>query len=155
MKKFTLALMAICIITGALAQSKYAKLPVQSIPAQAIKNQITPAQTVNPLTNSKSALEDILGTTFYDMQTNGTMDNRITTYPDASMAGVWIRGTANSAERGTGYNYYNGTAWQPAPTARIENDRTGWPSYAPLGATGEIVIAHLNDGLKISTRAVK
>jgi hypothetical protein len=25
------------------------------------------------------------------------------------------------------------------PSARIENDRTGWPSYAPYGASGEIV----------------
>ncbi|MEI7500908.1 MAG: T9SS type A sorting domain-containing protein [Bacteroidota bacterium] len=155
MKKSTLFLLAICIPAMAIAQSKYARSPVQSIPAKAIKNQIMPSQSVNPITNSKAVLEDIIGTTVYDMQTNSAIDTRITQYPDGSMAGAWTRGTANSNDRGTGYNYNDGTAWGAAPTSRIENDRTGWPSYAPLGPTGEIVIAHLNDGLKISKRTVK
>jgi hypothetical protein len=155
MKKFTLIMMVICISVMAMAQSKYAKMPVQSMPAKAIKNQMMPAQSANPITNSKAVLEDVIGTTYYDMQTNGAIDTRITVYPDGTMGGVWTRGTANSSERGTGYNYNNGTSWEPAPTVRIENDRTGWPSYAPLGPTGEIVIAHLNDGLKVSKRTVK
>ncbi len=155
MKKFTIFFLALCISALAMAQSRYANTHVKSIPAQAIKNQVMPSQSVNPLTNSKAVQADVLGTTVYDMQTNAALDTRITVYPDATMGGTWIRGTANSAERGTGYNYYSGTTWGPAPATRIENDRTGWPSYAPLGATGEIVIAHLNDGLKISSRKVK
>lgn len=139
----------------AMAQSKYAKSLRQSVPARAIKNQILPTQLVNPFTNTKATLEDIIGTTVYDMQTNGSIDTRITVFPDGSMGGAWTRGTTTGSERGTGYNYYDGTAWGSPPTSRIENDRTGWPSYAPLGPSGEIVIAHLNDGLKISSRSIK
>ncbi|MBM3434954.1 MAG: T9SS type A sorting domain-containing protein [Bacteroidetes bacterium] len=45
-------------------------------------------------------------------------------------------------DRGTGYNYFDGTTWQPWPEERIENQRTGWPSYAPFGANGELIAAH-------------
>jgi hypothetical protein len=154
MKKFTLFMLAFCISVMAMAQSKYSRLPVQSVPARAIKEQPVAAQPGNPVANTKSVMETTIGDSEYDMQTNGTIGNRLRVYPDGTMAGTWTRGFA-SAGRGTGYNYYDGAAWGPVPTARIENDRTGWPSYAQLGATGEIVIAHLNDGLKISSRDVK
>lgn len=155
MKKFTLFLMALACTTMLMAQPRYAKTRVNAVPMKSIKQQVLPSQPGNPVANSKAALENILGTTWYDMQTNASIDTRIHIYPDGSMGAAWIRGTTNSAERGTGYNYFNGTAWGPEPTSRIEDDRTGWPSYAPLGANGEIVIAHLNDGLKISTRDTK
>jgi hypothetical protein len=156
MKKFTLSLLAICMMTVAMAQSKYAKLPVQKIPAQAIKNQMTPAQSVNPFTNSKSAMEDVIGTTYYDMQTNGTIQNRMYVYPDGSMVGTWIRGTMTGSERGTGYNYNDGSAWGSPPLARIETRRAGWPSYSPWGANGEIVVAHDDIlGLLINTRPTR
>jgi hypothetical protein len=154
MKKFTLSLLAICIAAVGMTQSRYSRTPVQSVPAQAIKNQQPAAQPVNPVANSKSVQEFTIGDSQYDMQTNGSVGPRHKVYPDGTKVGVWTRGF-ESAGRGTGYNYFNGTAWPPPPSARIENDRTGWPSYAQLGATGEIVIAHLNDGLKISTRSMK
>ncbi|MCX6276833.1 MAG: T9SS type A sorting domain-containing protein [Bacteroidetes bacterium] len=155
MKKITVLLLALLCTSMLMAQSKFARVPIKMVPANAIKNQLTPSQPGNATANTKATLEDIIGNTWYDMQTNGAIDPRLTVYPNGSMAGVWIRGTTNSNDRGTGYNYFNGTSWAPEPTARIENDRTGWPSYAPLGPTGEIVIAHLNDGLKISSRTIK
>jgi hypothetical protein len=155
MKKFTLLLLAVMCASTMMAQSKLAKMPLKAVPEKAIKNQITPSQPGNQVVNSKAVLEDILGNTYYDMQTNASVDTRITAYPDGTIGAAWIRGTTNSNDRGTGYNYFDGTAWGPAPTARIENDRTGWPSYAPLGPSGEIVIAHLNDGLKVSKRDTK
>ena len=42
--------------------------------------------------------------------------------------------------------------------ARIETDRCGWPSIAPLGENGEIVVSHYagnQDGIAINTRATK
>ncbi|MEZ5197863.1 MAG: hypothetical protein R2764_16195 [Bacteroidales bacterium] len=63
------------------------------------------------------------------------------------------------SDRGTGYNKYNGTTWQPIPTERIESQRTGWPSYAPLGENGELIVAHLSnadmDGLLFNKRTNK
>ena len=142
MKKFTLFLLVICISAMAMAQSKFAKAPVKSMPAQAIKNQILPVQSVNPITNSKAVQEDILGSTIYDMQTNGAIQNRMYIHPDGTMAGTWTRGTDVGSQRGTGYNYYNGTTWGDPPTGRIETRRAGWPSYSPWGANGEMVVTH-------------
>jgi len=154
MKKVTLFLLAFCFSMLAFAQSKYSKSPVQSVPARAIKNQPVAVQPANPVANAKSVLETTIGTSQYDMQTNGSIGQRLRVYPDGKMAGVWTRGF-ESAGRGTGYNFDDGTGWGTVPTSRIENARTGWPSYAQLGADGEIVIAHLDDGLKISTRTVR
>lgn len=155
MKRFTILILAMICASFAMAQSRFARSTETAVQLKAIKNQDAPAQPVNSVANSKAVLEDNLGTTWYDMQTNASVDTRITVYPDGTIGAAWIRGTTNSNERGTGYNYFDATSWGPAPTSRIENDRTGWPSYAPLGPSGEIVIAHLNDGLKVSQRPVK
>lgn len=88
--------------------------------------------------------ETIIGKTFYDLQTNTMLGNRIYMFPDGAMGAVWTRGMTATAfpDRGTGYNYSDGTSWGPEPTDRIESLRTGWPSYAPLGADGELVVSH-------------
>lgn len=155
MKRFTILILAMICASFAMAQSRFARSTETAVPLKAIKNQDAPAQPVNSVANSKAVLEDNLGTTWYDMQTNASVDTRINVYPDGTIGAAWIRGTTNSNDRGTGYNYFDATSWGPAPTSRIENDRTGWGSYAPLGPSGEIVIAHLNDGLKVSQRPVK
>ena len=116
--------------------------------------------------NYKSALmtpeEADMGTTWYDLQSNTSMQNRIHYYNDGTIGGAWIFGEEHATgfgDRGTGYNYFDGNAWGPAPTARIEGDRTGWPAYAPLGENGEIIVAHYSgaaiDGLAISIRTDK
>jgi hypothetical protein len=75
------------------------------------------------------------------------------------MAATWTRGMTPTsyADRGTGYNYNDGTAWGAYPDERIENVRTGWPNYAPFGENGEIICTHTggNDGLLFSWRATK
>ena len=88
------------------------------------------------------------------------LSNRIYTYPDGSIGVVWTRGidgAPNFPDRGTGYNFFDGSTgtWDDMPTERVEDERTGWPSYAPLGENGEIIVAHLAAGLKISTREQK
>jgi hypothetical protein len=100
-----------------------------------------------PMVLNKSLLDDPnLGTTYYDLQTNTSLDHRLHYYSDGTMGGTFTRSQEQSgySDRGTGYNFYDGTTWGLAPTARIETLRTGWPSYFPLGATGEGVIAHQN-----------
>jgi len=88
--------------------------------------------------------EEIIGDTWYDLQTNNSCQNRLYLYDDGTIGAAWTRGMnhPNYTDRGTGYNFYDGLSWQPMPEERIENDRTGWPSYAPLGENGEIVISH-------------
>jgi hypothetical protein len=88
--------------------------------------------------------EDTIGNTYYDLQTYASCQNRIYVYDDGTIGATWTIGMNPSAfaDRGTGYNYFDGTSWQPWPTARIESQRTGWPSYAPFGINGEIIVAH-------------
>lgn len=97
----------------------------------------------------------IVGESMYDIQCNSGVSNRVWRYEDETMANIWIRGMQNAPscpDRGTGYNYFNGSDWAPMPEARIEEDRTGWPSYAPYGANGEVVVAHSAAGLIMSKR---
>ena len=115
--------------------------------------------------NQKSALftpeEYIMGDTWYDLQANTSMQNRIHFFDDGTIGGVYTFGNAPDAfpERGTGYNYFDGTTWGPLATARIESDRTGWPAYAPWGENGEVVVSHYSgaavSGLALSKRADK
>ncbi len=89
--------------------------------------------------------EEIIGNTFYDLQSNTSSQNRFHVYPDGTMAGTFTFGLDFpnfSGDRGTAYNYYDGSAWGPYPTERIESLRTGWPSYAPYGENGELVVSH-------------
>ncbi len=136
-------------------------LQTLSMPASvAIDNQLfAPINPGNTVVNSKAALDEVIGATRYDMQTNGSCQNRFYVNEDGTMTGTWTRGLLDAGgytDRGTGYNYYNGSTWAAMPTARIETVKTGWPSYAPLGATGELVISHRSAvlPLKMEKRAV-
>ncbi|MCX6271386.1 MAG: hypothetical protein NTU44_09245, partial [Bacteroidetes bacterium] len=115
------------------------------------------SQKSNPYVKSTTTLSDtIVGTTRYDLQSNGSTQNRIYLHPDGTIGVTWTYGIAETAfnDRGTGYNYNDGHVWGPEPTARIEDVRVGWPSYFPVGTNGEMVITHIgtNAGLKISKR---
>lgn len=89
--------------------------------------------------------EEIIGNSYYDLQSNGACQNRIYYYNDGIIGATWTFSLDYSPfpDRGTGYNYYyyNSGPW---PSERIESDRTGWPSYAPLGEYGEIVFSHFS-----------
>lgn len=98
-----------------------------------------------------------IGSTYYDVVTNGTSRNTITAFPDGTAAAVWTTANDDAATRGTGYNYFNGTSWgtPPDPATRIETVKTGFGIVAPLGA-GECVIAHNGTtGLTFNKRATK
>jgi len=106
--------------------------------------------------------EEIVGNTFYDLQSNSSMQNRIFVYDDGTMGAVWTIGYdfPNFADdRGTGYNYFDGNEWGPIPTERLEADRTGWPAYSAWGENGEINVIHYSgaatEGLNFSRRETK
>jgi hypothetical protein len=106
-----------------------------------------------------------LAQTIYDLQTNASIGNRASRNADgtghANYTFTPITG-ANATDRGTGYNYYNGTSWSAAPSARIENVRVGFGDYAILPNNKELVVAHGagngvggNGSLQLSTRPSK
>jgi hypothetical protein len=88
--------------------------------------------------------EDIIGGTRYDLQTNSSIQNRMHVFEDGTIGAIWTMGLQDAAypDRGTGYNYFDGNAWGDEPEERIESIRTGWPSYAPYGENGEMVVSH-------------
>jgi len=125
-------------------------------------SDVSPFENTGVNMLSSKGLVDIneteLGETFYDLQTNAAISNRFVVWDDGTMAAVWTRGLEASAfpNRGTGYNFNDGSAWGPWPEARIEDRRCGWPSIAAWGTGGEIVVAHNGQaGLEISQRATK
>jgi len=105
------------------------------------------------------AADIVIGNTVYDLQSNSSLMQRTYMFPDGTISAVWIYGNTPTAypERGSGYNYYDGTSWGPAPTERVEPSRVGWPNIAPYGANGEIICAHTGgtDGLMFSWRENK
>jgi hypothetical protein len=105
----------------------------------------------------KSSSGVTIGTTFYDLMANyGTIGNRLNVFSDFTAAAVWTMsysGAAGFPDRGTGYNYYNGTAWGPNPTAIVETARKGWPSITSDGTGGEFLVSHT--GIWINKRPVK
>ena len=113
-------------------------------PVAGVDNPVIGVQTPNATVSTKAVLEDpVTAVTKYDLQTNGAVLPHLYRYPDGTMASVaTMAHVDNFSDRGTGYNYYNGTSWGTPPSIRIEGVRTGWPSYAPLGANGEIVVTH-------------
>jgi len=98
------------------------------------------------LNSSKSTMnEEVIGTTTYDLQTNAAVQNRILVHDDGTISGVWtISQEYNNSwsDRGTGYNYFDGTSWGAQPTNRLEESRGGWPSIIALGNGTEASITH-------------
>ncbi|MBN3035133.1 MAG: T9SS type A sorting domain-containing protein [Bacteroidales bacterium] len=102
--------------------------------------------------------ESEIGQTFYDLQSNKTVSNRIYYFDDGTIGTVWTYGMEATTynDRGAGYNYFDGTAWGPWPTARVEGEKCGWPAYGPLGEDGEIIVSHnAIDNALINKRDVK
>ena len=120
----------------------------------------TQATPVNP--NKEDEILDFQTMmTNYDLQSNGFVADRMYRFEDGTVGVVatWSQ-LANSSDRGTGYNYFNGTGMlfdfdENPVSARVESERTGWPVYTQYGANGEIIVAHYANGLTYYTRENK
>lgn len=163
MKKILLFVMALSIGLSAFAQLKPYKSSRNIVkaprPVKMIDDQVQGVKPVNSTVANKAVLVDpVLENTKYDLQSNMSNRNYFYKYADGTMAGVTTMSLLDDfSERGTGYNYYDGTAWDPPPAARIESVRTGWGNYAACGPNGEIVISHISGTapLHICKRATK
>ncbi len=114
----------------------------------------------NPFVKSTEAFlaEEQIGDTRYDNQSNASIPNRIYFYEDGTIGATWTRGMLDPmfSDRGTGYNYFNGTEWGEWPQNRVEIVQTNRPSYTRWGTNGEMIVSHTGGtGLFISTRENK
>jgi len=129
-------------------------------PAKKVATDATPASSVsNPVahigkTRNASQFASTLGTkwivghTTYDLQTNGAPQRRVLQSGNTVSCG-WtfsleqnVTSTSTFTDRGTGYNYYDGSTWGNEPSLRLENIRTGFGCFAGPGGANEYYIAH-------------
>jgi PKD repeat protein len=86
----------------------------------------------------------VIGHTTYDLQSNSADPQRIVLESNGNVAVTWTGAgilDINPADRGTYYQYFDGTNWLPEPTTRIEHVRTGWPSNVIVDGK-ELIYAH-------------
>lgn len=112
-----------------------------------------------------TATTTIIGETQYDLQSNSSMASRIINHSDGTISAIWTICDAGSpyTNRGTGYNYFDGSGWQypnttnPVVINRFENLRTGFPSIGTLRGTRDVIINHETAGytLMADTNATK
>ncbi|MBL7793244.1 MAG: T9SS type A sorting domain-containing protein [Saprospiraceae bacterium] len=114
--------------------------PVYNQPGAEMPRPLFPVNTEGSRTPNR---EVILGTTVYDLQSNSSVCRRISEQDD-KIAGTWTIGLEdpNYADRGTGYNAYDGSTWAAQPAARLESERTGWPNHVFTGDGGELIVSH-------------
>jgi hypothetical protein len=135
------------IASSTYAQFRSAKIPgdwnerAEIFPIKADQHLFLNHQ--KPVTVATSFDDEIVGNTIYDLQTFNSIQQRIFTHPDGTIGLTWMMGyqTGSWSDRGTGYNYFDGTVWNDYPMNIIEDESTGWPCYAPLGESGEIVVS--------------
>ena len=109
---------------------------------------------VNRATNFEEAH---VMSTFYDLQSNGQVSNRMYQNAQGDVAvaiTMSLENNLTASDRGTGYSFAEGGDIINFTFAEVREEanatgadmRTGWPSIAPYGANGEILVNH-TDGL--------
>lgn len=144
MKKILLAVTALFLVSAVFAQDVASKRNMNTVAkVKTVMNGREEAAPQTPAPMVRNLSRNFLGTTFYDLQTNGSMAPKLYAHNDGTVSAVWTTMGAASSSRGTGYNYFNGTSWVNASTStdRIESVRTGWGTMTCVG-NAEIVASH-------------
>ena len=152
MKKSLFLILAVCFTYAASAQKVSSKAhdankavkKVQPYNGTEVLNSTGNVSETKVPASSKDYAPVIIGSTVYDLQTNTSIVRRLVKHSDGTMSAGWIRGMESAGgfpDRGTGFNYHDGSAWGTSPEARIEPHRTGWPAMADNG-TNDVVITH-------------
>jgi hypothetical protein len=165
MKKTTTLLTGILVCAGLFAQVNSSQSYTKNL-LKAVNNKVTmsgeevlshlmvnPNPTTSPNAKLASANEVIIGTTTYDLQSNAAVQNRIIHHDDGTISAGWTTSqqlNASWSDRGTGYNFFDGTNWGANPITRLESSRGGWPSIIAMGSGKEASITHNTDNSHIN-----
>jgi len=158
MKKTFTYLVIIIFCNTIIAQNSPYKIKNGDVSSITPKNMISGNEVLsNLITNTNpntiasktmSMDEVLIGTTTYDLQSNASVDNRLIRHNDGTISATWTMSAQYAAaysDRGTGYNFYDGSSWGSNPTARLESSRGGWPSILATASGKEIAITHNTD----------
>ncbi len=101
-------------------------------------------QTVNDL---------IVAETYYDLQTNRSVQNRIVSFTDGCIGVTWNWGNDFPVfiDLGSGYTFYDGISWSPPQKVFDAMN----PSYSRFGSSGEIIVGEGSSDFKIAVRNEK
>lgn len=132
------------------------KVPSREFNKPRVFNDVSLSGKEIKTVHSKKAFENLfkpVGITNYDLQTNSSTGRRILVHDDGTISVVWTHAQDLSnntfPQRGTGYNFYDGSDWlfTPSNISRIENTRVGWPNIMEFkdqnGDSYEGIIAHI------------
>ena len=116
-------------------------------------NSIVPAVPQSKSMLRNSLTEEKVGSTTYDLQTNGTENARIHPFADGNVGAGWTMSLqpegSGWTDRGSGYN--TRSKWNQAtpeyPTTRLEGVRTGFTNYVVTDDGTEIAVAHQGSGV--------
>lgn len=151
MKNLLLVVLVFCFALSGFSQNRAVvsddirNIAVKMDKKVNVNNEFSQTPAIPAYKDVKLVDEANIGESRYDLQTNTSSQNRVYVYDDGTAGGIWTRGMDENngyPNRGTGYNYFDGNSWGPYPDDRIESVRTGWPSYAPYGENGELVVSH-------------
>ena len=164
MKKFSTFILSLLMGLNVFAQNQVLK----AIPSAEVKNFKVAETQLKQQSSAKADYRNYIESeafyTTYDFQSNSYLGNRMYQLNDCSVGVVAMMSSdeqGNFSDRGTGYNFYkegNIFASNNIPQVREEANatgtdlRTGWPSIAPYGTEGEILVNQAN-GLQYYTRA--
>lgn len=168
MKKVFLLSLGLILGLGAFAQRNVvikndAKQGVAKAKTVAVGNEMTtdastyaPQASKSVVINRYEEMDDAeTMLTYYDLQSNQYVANRMYQLPNGSVAVTATMSheeNQTASDRGTGYNFYDGSSWGDQPDARVEGFKTGWPSIAQFGENGEILLAHGNGHMQCFIR---
>jgi hypothetical protein len=177
MKKLLLCGLAITVALSVSAQNRVAgkkQIPLANASrynkvAKATKSNVgidnfTPLSSaklpsINNHSGQKSAgavTETVIGNTVYDLQSNRGPARRIVNNGDGTISAAWTF-SANASgypDRGTGYNYYDGSSWGTIPAGRLEALRTGFTNIAVSGGN-EYTLTHNGTGQGVLLKRTK
>jgi len=159
MKKFYLTLCAVGMAAStAFAQGKIPQIPVEQ--RVAIKketkgylgDEVVPSTPYSDFVSSGievtnhrnvNVIQEIIGITIYDLQSNSSVQRRILENGNDRMA-AWTFGLTPNLfnDRGTGFNEYVNGEWSEEPYERLESVRTGWPSLLQTESGRTVIINH-------------
>ena len=166
MKKVLLLSLGLVMGFSAFAQNRVAKEAVSgkaTVSKVAAGNDIYTGSVLENSAKSTSSVvvnryanfeEGVAMETYYDLQSNSHVSNRMYQRANGDVAIVTTMSreqNLTAGDRGTGYNFIAGGDFSnmgDIPEVREEANatgadmRTGWPTIAPYGAEGEILVNH-------------